>query len=226
MCRRGVIFFGGRMPQAFDCGKNTDKKHPSHRLAQKIPLRAAPSHNHPHMRNDIERVLVDEEAIERRLDSMAMEIERDFPAGPIVVIILLKGALVFAADLLRRIPRELSIECLNVASYHGGLESSGTVDFLDRHFPEVRGKHVLLLDDILDTGRTLAAVAQRLKEEGAAAVHTGVLLTKDKERAEEVDADYIGFGIGDEFVVGYGLDYKGKYRNLPYVGVLKLSAAT
>ncbi len=178
------------------------------------------------MRNDIERVLIDEAVIEKRLDSMAMEIERDFPPGPILVIILLKGALVFAADLLRRIPRELSIECLNVASYHGGLESSGQVDFLDRHFPEVNGKHVLLLDDILDTGRTLAAVAIRLKEEGAAAVHTGVLLAKDKQRAEEVEANYIGFQINDEFVVGYGLDYKGKYRNLPYVGVLKLSAAT
>ena len=178
------------------------------------------------MKNDIERILVDEEIIERRLDTMAKEIERDFPAGPVVVIILLKGALVFAADLLRRIPRELSIECLNVASYHGGLESSGKVDFLDRHFPEVKGMHVLLLDDILDTGRTLAAVAQRLKQEGAAAVHTGVLLAKDKKRATDVKADYVGFQIGDEFVVGYGLDYKGKYRNLPYVGILKLSAAT
>jgi hypoxanthine phosphoribosyltransferase len=90
----------------------------------------------------------------------------------------------------------------------------------------VKGSHVLLLDDILDTGRTLAAVAKRLEDEGAAAVHTGVLLAKDKKRAEEVAADYIGFEIADEFVVGYGLDYKGKYRNLPYVGVLKLSAAT
>ena len=177
------------------------------------------------MRDDIERVLIDEAVIEKRLDSMAGEIERDFPAGPMVVIILLKGALVFAADLLRRVPRPLEIECLNVASYHGGTESSGNVDFLDRHFPEVRGRHVLLLDDILDTGRTLHAVRERLKEEGAAAVHTGVLLAKDKQRAEEVEADYVGFRIGDEFVVGYGLDYKGRYRNLPYVGVLKLSAA-
>ena len=177
------------------------------------------------MKNDIERVLIDEAVIERRLDSMAREIGKDFPAEPIIVIILLKGALVFAADLLRRIPRELSIECLNVASYHGGLESSGQVDFLDRYFPEVKGSHVLLLDDILDTGRTLSAVAKRLEEEGATAVHTCVLLAKDKERAEEVEADYVGFGIGDEFVVGYGLDFKGKYRNLPYVGVLKLSAA-
>lgn len=177
------------------------------------------------MRNDIERVLIDEEVIGKRLDVMAEEIERDFPAGPLIVIILLKGALVFAADLLRRVPRPLEIECLNVASYHGGLESSGTVDFLDRHFPEVRGHHVLLLDDILDTGRTLHAVKGRLLEEGAAAVHTGVLLAKDKTRAEEVVADYVGFRIGDEFVVGYGLDYKGKYRNLPYVGVLKALAA-
>lgn len=176
------------------------------------------------MKQDIERILIDEEVIHRRLDSMAKEIEADFPAGPIVVVILLKGALVFAADLLRRIPRELAIECLNIASYHGGLESSGQVDFLDRHFPEVKGKHVLLLDDILDTGRTLAAVTKRLKEEGAAAVHTGVLLAKDKIRAEEGEADYTGFQIGDEFVVGYGLDYQGKYRNLPYVGVLKVSS--
>ncbi|HEX7261716.1 MAG TPA: hypoxanthine phosphoribosyltransferase [Luteolibacter sp.] len=176
------------------------------------------------MRNDIERVLMDESAIGKRLDAMALDIERDFPSGTLVVIILLKGALVFAADLLRRVPRVLEIECLNVASYHGGTESSGKVDFLDRHFPEVRGRHVLLLDDIFDTGRTLHAVTTRLMEEGAAAVHTAVLLAKDKPRDEEVRVDYVGFEIGDEFVVGYGLDYKGKYRNLPYVGVLKLSA--
>jgi hypoxanthine phosphoribosyltransferase len=176
------------------------------------------------MRNDIERVLIDEAVIEKRLDSMAEEIERDFPGGTLVVIILLKGALVFAADLLRRVPRVLEIECLNVASYHGGTESSGKVDFLDRHFPEVKGRHVLLLDDILDTGRTLHAVCQRLMEEGAVAVHTAVLLAKDKPRAEEVQADYVGFEIGDEFVVGYGLDYLGSYRNLPFVGVLKPAA--
>jgi hypoxanthine phosphoribosyltransferase len=173
------------------------------------------------MRDDIERVLIDEAVIEKRLDALAAKIERDFPQGPLLVIILLKGALVFAADLLRRVPRVLEIECLNVASYHGGMESSGVVDFLDRHFPEVRGRQVLLLDDILDTGRTLHAVSRRLMDEGAAAVKTAVLLAKDKDRAEEVEADYVGFEIGDEFVVGYGLDYQGRYRNLPYVGVLK-----
>lgn len=177
------------------------------------------------MQNDLERVLVDEAVIERRLDAMAREIERDFPAGPLVVVILLKGALVFAADLLRRVPRALEIECLNVASYHGGTQSSGTVDFLDRHFPEVQGRQILLLDDILDTGRTLHAVRLRLLEEGATGVRTAVLLAKDKPRDEEVSADYVGFEIGDEFVVGYGLDYQGRYRNLPYVGVLKPPSA-
>lgn len=177
------------------------------------------------MRDDIERVLIDEREIERRLDAMAAAIERDFPDGTLVVIILLKGAMVFAADLLRRMARPLEIECLNVASYHGGTESSGKVDFLDRHFPEVCGRPVLLLDDILDTGRTLHAVLERLRDEGAAAVRIGVLLAKEKSRATLVNADYIGFEIGDEFVVGYGLDYRGKYRNLPYVAVLRRDLA-
>ena len=96
------------------------------------------------MRNDIEQVLMDEATIGKRLDAMALDIERDFPGGTLVVIILLKGALVFAADLLRRVPRVLEIECLNVASYHGRMESSGKVDFLDRHFPEVKGRHVFV----------------------------------------------------------------------------------
>lgn len=176
------------------------------------------------MRGDIERILIDEEIIEKRLDAMAAQIEREFPPGNLVAIILLKGALVFAADLLRRVPRQLELECLNVSSYHGGLESSGKVDFLDRSFPEVKGRHVLLLDDILDTGRTLHAVAERLHAEGAAAVHTCVLLAKDRPRDEDVSADYVGFVIGDEFVVGYGLDYQGRYRHLPYVGVLTADA--
>lgn len=172
------------------------------------------------MRGDIEKILVGEDEILRRLDVMAARIEEDFPQGTLLVIVLLKGALVFAADLLRRVPRAIEIECLSVASYHGGTESSGSVDFLDRSFPEVKGRHVLLLDDILDTGRTLDAVARRLRGEGATAVHTGVLLAKERERDVEVQPDYVGFVIGDEFVVGYGLDYKGRYRNLPYVGVL------
>lgn len=176
------------------------------------------------MEDDIERVLVDEAVIRRRLDAMAIEVRRDFPGELLLVVVLLKGAMVFAADLLRRVPRMLEIECLNVASYHGGVTSSGTVDFLDRGLPDVRGRRVLVLDDILDTGRTLRAVVDRLMAEGAVEVRTGVLLAKDRERDAEVAADYVGFVIADEFVVGYGLDYRGCYRNLPYVGVLKASA--
>lgn len=176
------------------------------------------------MEADVERVLIAEDVIEKRLDAMAREIRHDFPGEVIVVIVLLKGAFVFAADLLRRLPRMLEIECLNVASYHGGTESSGEVDFLDRKLPEVRGRRVLVLDDILDTGRTLAAVVERLAGEGAAEVRTGVLLAKDRVRAVEVEADYVGFEIGDEFVIGYGLDYQGRYRNLPYIGTLRREA--
>lgn len=176
------------------------------------------------MEADVERVLIAEEVIDKRLDAMAREIRHDFPGEVMVVIVLLKGAFVFAADLLRRIPRMLEIECINVSSYHGGLESSGTVDFTDRRLPDVTGRRVLVLDDILDTGRTLRAVVDRLVSEGAAEVRTGVLLAKVKEQAEEVKADYVGFVIGDEFVIGYGLDYRGRYRNLPYIGVLSKEA--
>ena len=176
------------------------------------------------MNEDIEKVLIAEEVIERRLDVIAERIHADFAnEESLQVVGILKGALVFMADLLRRVPLRLEIECLNVASYHGGTESSGQVDFLDHKLPEVKGRSILVLDDILDTGRTLAAVSEKLYEMGAKEVKTCVLLTKDKERAAEVEADYSAFEIGDEFVVGYGLDYDGKYRNLPYVGVLKES---
>jgi hypoxanthine phosphoribosyltransferase len=176
------------------------------------------------MHEDIEKVLIAEEVIEKRLDIIAERIRADFADEPsLQVVAILKGALVFMADLLRRVPLRLEIECLNVASYHGGTESSGQVDFLDQKLPDVKGRWVLLIDDILDTGRTLDAVSAKLREMGAREVKTCVLLTKDKKRAAEVEADYSAFEIADEFVVGYGLDYDGKYRNLPYVGVLSPS---
>jgi hypoxanthine phosphoribosyltransferase len=176
------------------------------------------------MHEDIEKVLIAEEVIEKRLDVIAERIRVDFAGEPsLQVVAILKGALVFMADLLRRVPLRLEIECLNVASYHGGTESSGQVDFLDQKLPDVKGRCVLLIDDILDTGRTLAAVSEKLRQMGAREVKTCVLLTKDKERAAEVEADYSAFEIADEFVVGYGLDFDGKYRNLPYVGVLNPS---
>ncbi len=179
------------------------------------------------MHEDIEKVLIAEEVIEKRLDVIAERIHADFASEEALqVVAILKGALVFMADLLRRVPLRLEMECLNVSSYHGGTESSGQVDFLDQKLPEVKGRCVLVIDDILDTGRTLEAVSAKLLQMGAREVKTCVLLTKDKERAAEVEADYSAFEIADEFVVGYGLDYDGKYRNLPYVGVLNPSVIT
>jgi len=175
------------------------------------------------MNGDIERVLVDEELIQKRLNVLAEKVLVDFEGKPMVVVALLKGAVLFMADLMRRLPIPMEFECLNVSSYHGGTTSSGTVEFLDVVQPDLKGKYVLLLDDILDTGQTLEAVTKKLKEQGAEGVKTCVLLTKDIPRDAVKDADYTGFVIGDEFVVGYGLDYKGHYRNLPYVGVLKQS---
>ncbi len=175
------------------------------------------------MHQDIEKVLIDEEVIKKRLDVLAQKVMVDFEGKPMVVVALLKGAVLFMADLLRRVPLPMEIECLNVASYHGGTESSGVVSFLDNKMPDVDGRSVLLLDDILDTGRTLDAVMKKLREHGAAEVKTCVLLAKDIPRQEVLAADYTGFVIGDEFVVGYGLDYRGRYRNLPYVGLLKES---
>lgn len=176
------------------------------------------------MHSDIERVLIDEAVIQKRLDVLAEKVTEDFEGKPIVVVALLKGAILFMADLLRRVPLSMEIECLNVSSYHGGTESSGVVSFLDKTLPDVKGRSVLVLDDILDTGRTLDAVMKKLKEEGASEVKTCVLLSKDIPRDMVMEADYTGFVIGDEFVVGYGLDYQGRYRNLPYVGILKESS--
>ncbi|MBK1834176.1 hypoxanthine phosphoribosyltransferase [Roseibacillus ishigakijimensis] len=173
------------------------------------------------MNEDIAKVLIDEEVILRRLDTVADKVLADFEDQEILVVGILTGALVFMADLCRRLPVPLQIETLSVASYHGGTESSGVVEFLDAKLPEVKGRRILLIDDILDTGRTLKAVKDKLLALGASSVRTAVLLSKEKERAEEVEADYMAFEIGDEFVVGYGLDYQGRYRNLPFVGVLK-----
>lgn len=176
------------------------------------------------MHRDIEKILIDEGVIQKRLDILAEKVLADFEGKPMVVVALLKGAVLFMADLMRRIPLPMEFECLNVSSYHGGTQSSGEVLILDKNQPDLTGKHVLLLDDILDTGLTMEVVTEQLKKLGAREVKTCVLLAKDIPRESVKEADYTGFVIDDEFVVGYGLDYKGRYRNLPFVGILKASA--
>ena len=177
------------------------------------------------MLNDIERTLFHEQTILRRLDELGAQLTGDYDGRELTVIAVLNGSILFVADLMRRIQLPLRLDCLSVSSYHGGTESSGTVTFDQISMPEVAGRHVLILDDILDTGRTLHAIRKRLHAEASAlSVRICVLLRKAKVRAEELDADYVGFDIGDEFVVGYGLDYREQYRNLPFIGVLKTGA--
>ena len=173
------------------------------------------------MRGDLERVLFDEPAIHRRLDDIAAQISSDYRDRELTVIAVLHGSLMFVADLLRRIPLPLKLDCLSVASYHGKAQTSGSVVFKQITVPDVAGRDVLILDDILDSGHTLAAVRETLETAKPHSIRVCVLLSKKKQRARDVDADYVGFEIEDEFVVGYGLDFRERYRNLPYIGVLR-----
>jgi len=173
------------------------------------------------MRGDLERVLFDEPAIHRRLDEIAAQISNDYRERELTVIAVLHGSLMFVADLLRRIPLPLKLDCLSVASYHGKAQSNGDVVFRQITVPDVAGRDVLILDDILDSGHTLAAIREVLETAKPQSIRVCVLLSKKKQRAREVDTDYVGFEIEDEFVVGYGLDFREHYRNLPYIGVLR-----
>jgi len=174
------------------------------------------------MHEHIESVLFDEPRILARLDEIAAQITTDYEGKDLIVVPILHGGLILVADLLRRVKLPLRMECLSVASYHGGTESSGVVTFNQLNLPDLVGAHVLIIDDILDSGRTLDAIGRKIEEECSPAdVKICVLLDKKTERAVEVTPDYIGFEVGDEFVIGYGLDYNGRYRNLPYIGTLK-----
>ena len=173
------------------------------------------------VQGDIERVLFDGTAIHKRLDEMAAQITADYPDRELTVIAILTGSLMLMLDLMRRIPLPLKLDCLSVVSYHGRAQTSGEVIFKQLAVPDLAGRDVLILDDILDTGHTLAAVRKKLEAAKPRSIRVCVLLSKRKQRAREVDTDYIGFEIDDEFVVGYGLDFMERYRNLPYIGVLR-----
>src|SRR3954469_23775314 len=173
------------------------------------------------MQEDLERILFHETTILRRLDEMAATISQDYRQRELTVIAVLNGSLIFMADLLRRIPLPLTLDCLSVASYHGRAETSGEVVFKQVALPDVVDRHILILDDILDSGHTLAAIREKLQTAKPRSIRVCVLLSKKKTRAREVDADYVGFEIEDEFVVGYGLDFMEQYRNLPFIGVLR-----
>jgi hypoxanthine phosphoribosyltransferase len=173
------------------------------------------------MQGDLERILFDEATILRRLDEIAAQISEDYRDRELTVIVVLNGSLVFMSDLMRRIPLPLRLDCLSVASYHGRAETTGEVIFKQVALPDVVNRHILILDDILDSGHTLAAIREKLETAKPRSIRVCVLLQKKKARARPVDADYVGFEIEDEFVVGYGLDFDERYRNLPFIGVLR-----
>jgi hypoxanthine phosphoribosyltransferase len=178
------------------------------------------------MQEDLSKTLIHTTTIFARLDEMATQITDDYQGKDLTVLSIMSGSLMFGADLLRRIPLPLRITCLSVSSYHGGTTSSGHVTFHHTALPDLQGRHVLILDDILDTGLTLQAIREKLQRETSPlSIKICVLLRKSIPQSRNIDADYVGFDIANEFVVGYGLDYQEKYRNLPYIGVLRQEVA-
>lgn len=182
--------------------------------------RRSKTHVPPRWRKEVERVLITDQQIARRIHAMSREIERDFRGRDTVVVALLNGTVTFLGDLIRNLSLPLRLDFIGVSSYGAGTES-GELVFTKELRLDVRGRDVLLVDDILDTGRTMNRVLAKLRVLNPRRIKTCVLLDKPERRVEKAKADYVGFAIPNVFVVGYGLDFAEKYRNLPFVGVLK-----
>lgn len=174
-------------------------------------------------REDIKQILVTEEDIKKRVEELGQEISNDYADKELILVGLLKGAVYFMTDVTRHISLKARIDFMIASSYGSGTVSSGTINIKRDIETDIKGKHVLVLDDIMDTGLTLSKITALLRERGAASVKTAVLLDKQERRTSDIVADYVGFDIPDEFVVGYGLDFAGYYRTLPYIGILKPS---
>lgn len=170
--------------------------------------------------NDIERVLFSQRQIARRVGELGAQITRDYAGRELVLVPLLTGTVLFLADLVRRLAMPLRLDFMGVSSYGAGTTSGGLIITKELRI-DVRGRDVLLVDDILDTGRTLKRVQETLLPLKPRSLRICVLLDKKARRVEPVTADYVGFQTPDFFVVGYGLDYAERYRNLPFIGVLK-----
>ncbi len=173
------------------------------------------------MHQDIERVLFDEHEIRNGIDRVAQSVTRIMGAEEFTVVSVLKGSCIFASDLIRRIPVPLQLAFVAARSYGDGTTAGKLEIDLVPTGGEIEGRRMLLVDDILDTGRTMACLKKVLLERGAAEVRTCVFLDKPARREVEFNADFKVFCVEDLFVVGYGLDYAGRYRNLPYVGALR-----
>lgn len=158
--------------------------------------------------------------IERRVGEMAEAINRDLAGQPLVVIGILKGAFIFCADLVRRLKMPTRVDFMAVSSYGTATESSGVIRILKDLDTPVAGQHVLLVEDIVDSGLTLRYLREYLTRQAPASLRTAVLLDKPSRRQTDVPVEYVGFTIPDEFVVGYGIDWAEQYRHLPYIGII------
>jgi len=165
------------------------------------------------------RVLISSERLQARIDELAAEIAADYADTRPVLVCVLKGAVLFIADLVRRLPFDLEIEFMAVSSYGKSTESSGVVRILKDLETDIEGRHVLIIEDVIDSGLTLQYLMRSLRARGPASLEIATLLSKPSRRTAELVCRYTGFEIPDEFVVGYGLDHAEKYRNLSYIGV-------
>jgi len=174
-----------------------------------------------HLPQGVDRVLLDEDTIRRRVVELAGEIHADYGDRDVVLLAPLKGAVVLLADLMRQLNRPLGVCFVVASSYGASTLSSGEPKLQLDLCGDLSGSDVLIVEDIVDTGRTLRCLVAAVLERGVASVKTCCLLDKPSRRAVDFQADYVGFQVPDEFVVGYGLDFAERYRNLPYVAVLK-----
>lgn len=167
-------------------------------------------------------VLISEKDLDKRIGEIAEQINKDFAGKDISLVCVLKGGIMFMTDMAKKLTGTVEFEFIDVSSYCGGTESTGTLTINKDLETSIEGKHVILLEDIVDTGRTLSYLIQYLKEKNPASLKLCTLLDKPSRRIVDINADYIGFTIPDAFIVGYGLDYQQRYRNLPYIGILHL----
>ncbi len=172
------------------------------------------------MGEDLEKILLTEEQLHGRLDEMAEEIDRDYAGRQVLLVGVLKGAVMVMADLSRRMNADATMDWMAVSSYGSGTQSSGVVRILKDLDTDIHGKHVLVVEDIVDSGLTLSWLLANLRSRGPASVAVAAMLRKPKAAKVDVDVRYVGFDVPDEFVVGYGLDYAERYRHLPFVATL------
>ncbi|HGR9092832.1 TPA: hypoxanthine phosphoribosyltransferase [Streptococcus pneumoniae] len=173
------------------------------------------------LENDIKKVLVLHDEITEAAKKLGAQLTKDYAGKNPILVGILKGSIPFMAELVKHIDTHIEMDFMMVSSYHGGTASSGVINIKQDVTQDIKGRHVLFVEDIIDTGQTLKNLRDMFKEREAASVKIATLLDKPEGRVVEIEADYTCFTIPNEFVVGYGLDYKENYRNLPYIGVLK-----